>query len=347
VSDGDYVEWFSSTFPGAPRQELIDGVRIVRGGRQWTVHWQAFKHYRRRLRDQFDVIIDETNTIPFFTPLWSRIPSILLIHQLAREVWWYESPFPVNAIGFALEPFYLRLYRDLPAITVSQSTRDDLVRLGFRNSITVLPQGLEQTTGEHVERSTLPEFLYVGRLAPSKRVDDLIRALALFNGFGFHGRLKLIGDGDPRYVRQLRRLATLSGVGADVEFLGRVATSIKHRELASACALLLASVREGWGLVVTEANAFGTPAIGYNVPGLRDSIRDGTTGLLVTPSPRSLADAMSRLWADRALYMRLSSAASEWSRSFTYEASYLRLRQQLLAIVEKHQTSIAPAAVGN
>ena len=65
----------------------MDGVQIVREGRQWSVHWKAFMHYRKTIQDRFDVVIDEVNTMPFFTPIWARIPSVMLIYQLAREVW--------------------------------------------------------------------------------------------------------------------------------------------------------------------------------------------------------------------------------------------------------------------
>src|SRR5206468_8182458 len=111
VSRGHSVEWFSASFPGAEAEEEIGGVRMVRAGSQWTVHWRAFRRYRGRLSGHFDAVLDQVNTMPFFTPLWAKIPSFMLIHQLAREVWWYESPFPISALGYMAEPWYLRIYR--------------------------------------------------------------------------------------------------------------------------------------------------------------------------------------------------------------------------------------------
>jgi glycosyltransferase involved in cell wall biosynthesis len=330
VERGDSVEWFSASFPGAASDETIDGVHIVRTGRQWTVHWSAFRRYRGKLSKNFDVVIDEVNTIPFFTPLWSDIPVVMFIHQLAREVWWYESPFPINALGFLAEPLYLRLYRRVPVLTVSQSTKQDLNELGFTASMTVLPEGVEPLTALRVAKSSRPTFLYVGRLSPSKRVSDVIRAFAAFCKVSESGELRLLGDGRPAYVRELRQLADNLGMSERVRFLGRVPTSEKHLEMAVAHVLLLASAREGWGLVVTEANAFGTPAVAYDVPGLRDSIRDQETGLLVQPSPKRLAEAMVRLWQDRDLYRRLSSAAKTWSATFTFDKTTEVCRVSLL-----------------
>ena len=102
-------------------------------------------------------------------------------------------------------------------------------------------------------------------------------------------------------------------------FWGRVSSGEKHRLMSQAHALLMTSVREGWGLVVTEANALGTPAIVYDVPGLRDSVRNESTGLVVAPQPPSLSDAMIRLMKDPALYARLAAEARSWSQTFSFD----------------------------
>jgi glycosyltransferase involved in cell wall biosynthesis len=333
VQQGHSVEWFSASFRGADPEETFEGIRIVRAGRQWSVHWCAFQRYRGKLARDFDVVIDETNTIPFFTPLWSDIPMVMFIHQLAREVWWYETSFPLSALGFVAEPLYLRIYRHVPVLTVSSSTRDDLRRLGFKGSICILPEGLEPITEVQVDRPSTPAFLYVGRLAPSKRVADIIRAFARFCTSVESAELSLLGDGPEGYVQQLRNLAASLGVSEQIRFLGRVSRSEKHHEMARAHVLLLASVREGWGLVVTEANALGTPAVAYDVPGLRDSIRHDQTGLLTRPSPDALADAMIRLWVDRNLYRRLAAGAVAWSSAFSFDNMTDALQREVATIL--------------
>jgi glycosyltransferase involved in cell wall biosynthesis len=317
VADGNEVEWFSATFPGADREESLDGVRIVRSGRQWSVHLRAFARYFRRLRPHFDLVIDEVNTIPFLTPLWADVPVFMLIYQLAREVWWYESPFPISLLGFLLEPLYLRFYRKVPTFTESESTLRDLRRIGFSGSITVVPVGVDVGSRLVRPKPEAPNFLYVGRLAPSKRVNDIIRAFDVFRKFTPDARLWLVGDGSPNHVRSLRKLVARLHLENSVDFLGRVSRGQKHQRMAEAYALLMASVREGWGLVVTEANSFGTPAIVYDVPGLRDSVRHGRTGLIVSPTPEALAEGMLLLWKDRVLCERLAAGASNWSSSFT------------------------------
>jgi glycosyltransferase involved in cell wall biosynthesis len=292
-------------------------------------------HYRQRLRDRFDLLIDQINTIPFFTPLWADVPVFVMIWQLAREVWWYESGFPLNAIGYTLEPVYLRIYRDTPVLTFGQSTEGDLRQLGFRRRIAVLPIGIEPIEDALVQKANEPMFVYVGRLAPSKRVHEVVEAFALFHREAGRGRLVLIGSGPPRYERRLRREASKLGVEEQVEFSGWRRGLAKHRLMAEAHALLMASVREGWGLVVSEANACGTPAIVYDVPGLRDSVRNDVTGLVVPAQPRSLSIAMLKFVSDPALAERLSAAAKRWSTMLTFDQTVrdlVRILQERLAV---------------
>jgi glycosyltransferase involved in cell wall biosynthesis len=292
----------------------------VRVGRQWSVHWRAFRRYRSRLRGEFDAVIDETNTIPFFTPLWAGIPVFLMIWQLAREVWWYESRFPVNALGYALEPLYLRLYRQTPVLTFSASTLADLRGLGFRSDITVVPVGVEPVEIPDEPKTGVPSFIYVGRLAPSKRVHEILEAFAIFRREHGSGRLVLVGNGPKPYVLRLEKMSARLGVADSVEFCGWLHGAAKHERMAQAHALVMASAREGWGLVVTECNLCGTPAVVYDVPGLRDSVRHLETGLVVRPSPAGLADGMSMLTSDPELYGRIRCEAASWARSFRYEA---------------------------
>lgn len=336
VQAGDAVEWFTATFPGAPPEADLDGVHVVRAGRQWTVHARAIGRYRGRLPGRFDVVIDEVNTVPFFTPWWAGIPGVLLIYQLAREVWWYESPFPLSALGFAVEPRYLRAYRRTPAFTISASTEHDLRRLGWRAPITVVPIGIESPHltlplqgGGRENEDKKDVFLYVGRLSPSKRVHEILATFGEYRRSGRTARLCLAGDGPPAYVARLRRQVVALGLAQDVEFAGRVGAEEKYRRMAGATALLMASVREGWGLVVTEAAACGTPAIVYDVPGLRDAVRDGQTGLVVAPRPAAMAAAMHRLTDDPALRDRLGAAARDFSRTFTFDRAAAVLRAGL------------------
>jgi len=270
--------------------------------------------------------------MPFFTPLWADIPTLTLIFQLAREVWWYESRFPVSALGFIAERFYLMPYRNNSAVTISRSTEADLRRLGFLGNIAVMPIGTERGLS-HCGKSSPPIYLYVGRLAPSKRLEDVIRAFALFRNAASTGELHIVGAGSTRYFHSLVRLVERLGVRQWVVFDGHLSKSDKHRLMCKAHVLLMASVREGWGMVVTEANAYGTPAVVYNVGGLRDSVRHGLTGLVVKPIPRAMADGMLQLWRNPLLYAHLAEEAKAWSACFTFDRSAETMRQEINRVI--------------
>lgn len=280
---------------------------------------QAFLRYRRSVRNRFDLVIDEVNTMPFFTPLWAGIPTFMLMFQLAREVWWYESPFPLSAVGYVAERLYLKRYQDVPVLTISKSTELDLRSLGFKGPITVVPIGIEEVVATHEAKADTPTFLYVGRLAPSKRIEHMLHALKQFRAVTGNGVLWLIGSGSDGYQRKLANLAGRLGIEGSVILWGRLSAGDKYRLMAQAHCLLMTSVREGWGLVVTEANACGTPAIVYDVPGLRDSVRNEATGLVVDPGPKYLSAAMLRMMADPALRARLAVEAKEWSSTFSFD----------------------------
>jgi glycosyltransferase involved in cell wall biosynthesis len=343
VVAGHTVEWFSASFPGAHAREELDGVQIIRAGRQWTVHLSAFRHYRGKLRDRFDLVIDEINTIPFFTPLWSGIPRLALIFQLARDVWWYETRFPLNVIGFLLERLYLTPYHRASIVTISESTRNDLRRIGFKGPIRVMPVGVEPLFLEQVKKAVVPTFVYVGRLAPSKRVRDIITAFAIFVTRAGSARLQLIGAGDSKHVASLKRLSQSLGVAELVDFMGRLPSADKQRQMAQATLLLMASVREGWGLVVTEANVVGTPAIVYDVPGLRDAVRNGETGLVVGASPGEMADGMLRLRYDKSLYDHLAAGAKKWSENFSFDKAFMSINEEIAFGLEASRPSMETA----
>ena len=184
VAHGHEATCFTARYPGSAEEAEIDGVRVVRRGRQWTVHAHAWRWLRLR-RGQFDRIVDEVNTIPFFTPLYlGEQQRRMLIHQLAREYWWRETPglFRLIApIGYAAEPLYLRLYRGSPAMTISESSRDDLARLGFSaDRITILPMAIDAEPLRTLSpKPARFRIIVVGRLTPAKFVEEAVRAFAV------------------------------------------------------------------------------------------------------------------------------------------------------------------------
>lgn len=309
VVRGHEVTLFTSRASGAAKAEDLDGVRVVRQGSELTTRLHAVSF---ALRSDWDVVVEEINTLPYLSPLWSRRPVVLFIHQLAREVWWYEAPRLIAPFGYIAEPLYLSAYRGVEVITISQSTRDDLRRLGFRRPIHVIApvvQGAALTALPPKEPRG--RLLTIGRLVPSKRIGHAVEATAILRRSLPEATLTVVGEGTER--RRLERLARRLGVDRAVTFTGRISEERKRELLTGADVLLATSVREGWGLTVTEAARMGTPAVAYDIPGLRDSVVPGRTGLLTACTPSAMAAAVERLVCDRVLYDRMRKAA--WERA--------------------------------
>lgn len=332
VAAGHSVTWFTSGNDGLAAEEDIDGVHVVRRGTEATTRLYAPSYVRR----SWDVVVEEINTLPYFSHFLARCPVALLMPQLAREVWWYEAPKFVAPIGHLIEPWYLRAYRDVPAITISASTRDDLRSLGFRAPVWIVPVGVAAPPLASL-RTTKQRgrLIIVGRLVPSKRVDHAIRSLALVKNRLPDAELIVVGEGPER--AQLELLAKDLGVDESVTFAGQVDEARKNHLLRQSDLLVACSAREGWGLTVTEAARQGTPAIAYGVPGLRDSIIDGRTGLLTEPQPEALAAAVHRVLDDAGLYGRLRRSAWELGARFSWDRSALAFERALRAIAAERR----------
>lgn len=324
VADGHAVTCFTASYPGASKTGSLEGVTIVRQGRQWTVHVRAWRWLRRRL-DDFDVLIDQVNTIPFCTPWY--IPAgkrTLFIHQLARGYWFRETRglFKLVApVGYMLEPHLLKIYRSSPAITVSASSKNDLVDLGFAaGRVAVIPEALQhRPVATLAPKEGALRVAMVGRLTPAKFVEEGVRAFEVVRREHPDATLDLVGSGDPAYKRKLERLIAKHGIGG-VTFHGRVDDDRKLELLVKAHVHVITSHREGWGLVVSEAASMGTPSVGYDVQGVRDSIDDRSL-LAPVGDADALAGRLISLVDDRQRYERVREEAWRRTQTMTYDAT--------------------------
>ncbi len=286
VAAGHEVTWFCAAAPGRPSFEEVDGIRIVRRGGALTVYREARRYYRRIGAGRFDLLVDEVNTRPFGAAQWAgTTPVVALAHQVAKEVWFHELPWPLAVLGrYFLEPIWLRRLRRVPVLTVSDSSAASLAAFGLTD-VAVVPEGVDPVERPAVEREPVPTVVWVGRLSPNKRPDHAVEAFRRLRASLPDARLWLIGSGP---MEEALRAALPPGA----TLLGRVSEVEKRERLARAHCLIATSVREGWGLTVTEAAQVGTPAVAYDVAGLRDSVA-ASGGVLIPPSPNALADALA------------------------------------------------------
>ena len=333
---GHRVTLLCSGWPGAAPRAQADGMEIHRAGGRNTFSLSAPAYYRRHLAaERWDVVVEDLNKVPLFTPYWVRRPLVLLVHHLFGATAFREASAPFAAAAWLLERPIPLVYRGLPAQAVSESTADDLVARGLRRQdVTVIHNGVDLeffSPDPRVPRFPEPTFLYVGRLKRYKRIDLAIEAASLLRARGVHVRLLVAGRGDelPRLRAQVERL----GLGDRVSFEGFV-TEERKRELLRACwATVLPSPKEGWGITNVEAAACGTPAVAADSPGLRESVVDGGTGRLVPYGDASaLADALASLAADPALVARLGTGARRFAEGFSWEHAASLTEAHLLRV---------------
>src|SRR5207249_1724367 len=212
-----------------------------------------------------------------------------------------------------------RLDRGLPVVAVAESTRAELVRGGLRAAdVRVVPNGVDHRRYRPGPgpRALEPTVLVLGRVEPYKRTELVVDAIAALPGV----RLVIAGTGAG--LGAVRARVAARGVAERVRLGGFVDEEEKLRLLQTAHAVACASEKEGWGLTVLEAAACGTPAVVTDVPGLRDAVRDGETGLLVPPGDAAaLARALGRVLGDAALRGRLAAGAARWAARFDWDTA--------------------------
>ncbi|MBI2008656.1 glycosyltransferase [Candidatus Amesbacteria bacterium] len=321
VKIGHEVTLFCGSDGHCPRNETIDGINIIRRGGQFTVYIWAFLYYLLKLRGHFDVIVDSENGIPFFTPLFTRLPVFLLIHHVHQDLFRSNLYFPMDKIAMFLEGWLMPLvYRNSKIITVSESSRKDILSLGFFKSrnISVVNPGIDPALFYPTPKTRYPSFVYLGRIRAQKNIDVAIRAFAKVSRKYPSARFYIAGWGDK--LDELAKLAKSLKLSKSVKFLGKVSDKGKVNLLARSWAMLQPSSFEGWGITVIEANACGTPVIASDVPGLRDSVLHDESGLLVpVKNEFALAEAMKMFIVLPDYRARLSSNALAWSTNFNWD----------------------------
>lgn len=323
VEYGHTVSWFCASFPGAQSEETVRGINIIRQGNAVSVYYWAYRHYLRRWKGRCDVIIDQIHGVPFFTPLYAQEKVIAFIHEVARQIWLEMFAFPLGRIGYTIEPLFFKLYKHIPFITVSKSTKQDLEHIGIRETnIHVVPQGLSCVANTTLPtKNAEPTIIFMGRMCSMKRMMDVIQAAAIIQRDIPNIQLWLAGSGDKQYIAQAKQLIAHFRLESCVTWYGYVTEQHKKELLQRAWLIVGTSIKEGWGLVISEAAACGTPAVAYNVGGYQDSIIDDKTGILCDSTPPALACAVVQLLNDKKKYVVLQKQALEKSKQMNWDVT--------------------------
>lgn len=319
VDAGAQVTVFCAAHAAAPPDEVVDGVRYVRRGTKLSVYLQGVLALRRGHLGRPDVVVDVQNGLPFFTPLATRAPVVVLVHHVHREQWPVVYPGVTGRVGWWIErrlaPW---LYRRRQYVAVSRATRDELRGLGVRGPrVAVVHNGTDPFVPVSPGKATHPVVAVVGRLVPHKQVEHAIDAAVELRERWPDLRLHVVGSG--WWEGELHEYAAARDAGDTVVFEGHVDELHKHELYERAWLLGLPSLKEGWGLVIGEAGMHRTPTVAYrDAGGTRESVADGRSGVLVEDRA-GFTRALAELVADRERRERLGAGALEMSHAFSWD----------------------------
>lgn len=313
------VTLFCGEYPGCEKKSILEGVKIIRKGGRYGLYLWAPLIYLLKLRKKYDLIIDCENGIPFFTPLFVRAPKICVMHHVHKDIFKIEMPFYLAWVGKFLESSLMPIvYRKVEFIAVSPSTKKEMTVLGIgKEKIKMVFNGMNGQLAPAWNKKKQNLAVYVGRKKKYKQIDHLIRAFRIVKDRIPDAELIIAGRGDFLEIKELSNELNLKLV-----IYSEINEDQKLDILQKAKVFVTPSMKEGWGLTVIEANRCGTPAIAYNVPGLRDSIINYETGILVdNGNIEEFAKAIIKVLSEDDFAKQLSKNAFEWSKKFDWNKS--------------------------
>lgn len=313
---------------GHPPRTVRDGYTVIRKAGRYLVFPRAAVSEAAHRYGQRDGLVEIWNGMPFFSPLWATGPRVVFLHHIHADMWKMVLPPNLARMGDTLERRIApRIYRTSRMITLSPSSKQEMLDVGFRDELVeIVPPGVDPRFSPGGSRAEVPLVVGVGRLVPVKRFDRLIRAVVAARRSAPDLELVLVGTGPDRHA--LEALVADLDAGAYVRFAGRVDDDELVALYRRAWMVASSSVREGWGMTLTEAAACGTPAVATRIAGHVDAIAEGTSGLLADDDAE-LARLLARVATDSALRSRLSAGALAHASTFTWANTATRVLEVL------------------
>ena len=306
-----------------------NGYQVVQAGGRSSVLLRTPMKGLLSDRRRADAVVDIWNGLPWLSPLWFNGPQVTWLHHVHGPMWRQYFPRPIAEFGRLAESQLMpRLYRDSTVVTLAESSRDELVGLGFQRAhVEVVEPGIHPMfVPDASRRSSTPLVVAVGRLAQMKRHIELVKAVGEARQHIPGLRIEIIGDGPDRANLE----AGIAALGAQewCTLRGRVDEATLVETYQRAWVLASASLAEGWGMVITEAAACGTPAIVTRIVGHLDAVREHQSGLLVDQLD-DFAHTFVELLSDAPRLAALQTGAIDHAASLSWD----RAAQRHLAIL--------------
>lgn len=334
VEKGHDVTLLCCRYKNSHTEENIDGIQVFRrGARNFFNYVVPGNYFRLNKKYNFDVVVDDINKIPFYTPMYVKQPLIGIIHHLFGDSIFREAGLPGALYVNLSEKLIAPVYKKIPMTVVSESTQNELINKGFKKeNLHIIHNGVDMSgfRAENKNRETAPTIGYFGRIKKYKSVHHLLQAFKIVQEKYENAQLYIMGDGDN--LPDIKRLAMELQIEQKITFTGSLQNDEKLKYLNKVWFTVNPSPKEGWGLTVIESNACALPVIAANSPGLRDSVVDKKTGLLYEYGDiEQLAKLMMLLIEDRALRTKLSRNSLEWATQFSWDRS----ADKMLHLLEK------------
>jgi len=322
---GVAIESRTSAVPGRAARVERNGYTIIREHGRYQVFLSViFRGLFERRLHRPDAVVEIWNGMPFFSPIWYRGRRLVLLHHVHGEMWQMTLPGLLGRLGWLIEhrlapPFYRRT----TIATLSNSSQREIEERMHLHRVAVIPPGISPTFVPGIERSSTPLVVAVGRLVPVKRFDQLIESFVEVHKMVPTSKFVIVGEG---YLRtELEDLIATHGADEWISLAGR----ISNQELLSlyqrAWLVASLSLREGWGMSLTEAAACGTPSVAVDIAGHRDAVRNGKSGLLVEPG--LVAGTIASVLLDEQQLKVLRLGALDYAQSLTWDSAALQLFQ--------------------
>ncbi len=317
------------------KSEIVDGIEVIRIGNRAFFNWFVPFYYLFKLnRKSFDIVIDDINKIPFFSPFFVKNKPILCIshHFFGRSI--FKQVNLLSGIYvYTFERLMDLVYKKLPFVVVSESTLNEFINRGYpKENFEIVYNALDHSKFPFKigEKFPKPTITYFGRLKKYKSIEQLFYAFTNVKKELPDAQVYIVGRGD--YEQELREIAEKLGISESVKFWGYVDDNQKIELLSKSHCVVNTSIKEGWGITNLEANACGTLVISANVPGLRDSVKDCVSGLLYEfGNIEDLSNKIISIFTNKELFDKLNYGAIEWAKKFSWETS----AEKMLQIIER------------
>ncbi len=338
VGYGHKVTLFCSGWEGCQEREEIKGINIIRKGNRYNFNLIAPLHLRRIVKENnFDILVEDINKIPFYTPLYLNIKTLVVVPHLFATTVFHEINFVLGSYIYLAEKPMVTIYKKNMFNVISESTAQDMVDRGLsRERISIIHCGIDSQFYKHdrsVEKYSDPTILYLGRIKKYKSIQHLVTAFQKIKEKLPTAKLIIVGAGD--YRDQLKSQAKSLQINESVEFAGFVSKEKKLEILRKSHVAVLPSLKEGWGLTNIEANAVGTTVVAADSPGLRDSVSNNVSGMLYEyGNIDQLTEKLLIILRDKELRERLQVGALEWSKQFDWDIAAKEFEKLIERVVK-------------